>query len=124
MSTHYKETGASRAAYPYYVSMPALNGARFVFIEEPLWEAGQKWARRRPHRSKSSFDLDVLFGVAKLVHSRGIIVRETTDKSLVLTATAKYLRSAGKSRGNLVRISMSDIRRAEQNVGGWRNVGH
>jgi hypothetical protein len=123
MPIDYKETGPGRAAYPYYANVPALNGARFAFIEEALWAAGMQWARKRHHRSKASFDLDVLFGVTRLVHIREIIVREATDKSVMLTATASYLRSVGKARGNLIRISMSDIRRAEQNAGGGRYVG-
>jgi hypothetical protein len=117
------ETGPGRAPYPYYANVPALNGARFVFIEEPLWAAGMKWARKRFHRSKASFDLDVLYGVTRLVHAEAVIVREATDKSVMLTATPSYLTSVGKTRGNLIRISMSDIRRAEQNLRGWRNVG-
>lgn len=122
MSVHIKTTGFRPATQSHYAHIPALNGARFVFIEQPLWEAGLQWAKKRPYRSKANWDLDVLFGVTRLVHFQAVVVREATDKSVMLTATTRYLRSVGKSRASLCRISMSDIRRAEHAVG-WRNVG-
>jgi hypothetical protein len=115
---------SSRAEkFPHYIHLPALKAARFVFIEQPLWAAGLKWAGRRFHSSRFSRELDVLVGVTRLTHLKAIKVRKTTDGSIVLTATRSYLQSTGKKPGDLIRISMSDIRRAEQNLRGWRNVG-
>lgn len=107
--------------YPHYEHIPSLRRARFVFIEEALWAAGVNYARARRYESKQAYDLNVLCGVTRLASLKATVVRTATDNSVVVTATAKYLQSVGQKRGNLIRISMSDIRRAERFVE-WRNA--